>query len=39
MGKYRMEEPWGYLEERDYKSNSQEEVSIAGLFDKVEYNK
>lgn len=39
MGKYRMEEPWGYIEERDYESNSQEEVSIAGLFDKVEYNK
>jgi hypothetical protein len=39
MGKYRMEEPWGYQEEKDYQSTMPSDVSIAGLFDKVEYNK
>ena len=39
MGKYRMEEPWGYIEEKDYQSTMPSDVSIAGLFEKVEYNK
>lgn len=39
MGKYRMQEPWGYREENDYQSNMPTVISIDGLFSKVEYNK